>query len=546
MTNSIFTPKIKFLLVTLCLIFQTSAVEAKRKGCQKGGDCQNGYGDFYYTDGVRNGDRYAGGFRNGDRHGEGTYYWWGAKKGQTMSAMWANDRPVKAVKVSYPDGSKYSGGWDMYSGRRGEGKYTLPDGSYWHAEWFNDEMTRFAVRYDSWGKVLVESYIHPTNSDTSHKFVSKDLKPLNQPVSLNGSEPTILDIVDDKNSNPAPSSPERKSRSDELASKDPPTRAVAAGKEFIELGEDQFYFGGTRGGEPHGEGEMTWRDGRKYDGEWARGKRNGSGTFTYALDSTADKYEGSWIDDERYGYGVLTMKSGKVFDGSWIADDFKGNSKPIDNDGKSPSSRSEPQNYLTKQGISVTDAKQALRKVENAKMVHTAKLLRYEIQLLEGQSPTMSKRELKRLEKLVEGEVGQRDLLTKKQKKSMDKWMNKTDRALCMEWMTAPSLNIHQNSRQREIKRRGIDCWEYGDVDEEGRKSTQRFMDALNNIGRRGTSRASSSPKRNSNSGSRDPNAPYLTDTNSVIGGVMCSYSDGSVINLKNESYCPRRMGDSF
>ena len=178
MTNSIFTRKIMFLMITLCLIFQASAVEAKRKGCQKGGDCQNGYGDFYYTDGIRNGDRYAGGFRNGDRHGEGTYHWWGAKKGQTMSAMWANDRPVKSIKVSYPDGSKYSGGWDMYSGRRGEGKYTLPDGSYWHAEWFNDEMTRFAVRYDSWGKVLVESYIHPTNSDTSHKFVSEDLKPL--------------------------------------------------------------------------------------------------------------------------------------------------------------------------------------------------------------------------------------------------------------------------------------------------------------------------------------------------------------------------------
>ena len=81
---------------------------------------------------------------------------------------------------------------------------------------------------------------------------------------------------------------------------------------------------------------------------------------------------------------------------------------------------------------------------------------------------------------------------------------------------------------------------------EEGRKSTQRFMDALNNIGRRGTSRASNSEKRNSSSGSRDPNAPYLTDTNPVIGGVMCSYSDGSVVKRRNKNTCPRRMGDSF
>ena len=170
----------KLFVLTLGLIFQVSGVEAKRTGCQKGGNCQNGFGDFYYTDGPRNGDRYAGGFLNGERHGEGTYYWWGARKGQQISAIWAKDRPVEAVQVSYPDGSKYSGGWDMYNGKRGQGKYLLPDGSVWHADWVNDEMTSFAVKYDSWGKVLIESFIHPKSGGMNRKLIDENLEPIYQ------------------------------------------------------------------------------------------------------------------------------------------------------------------------------------------------------------------------------------------------------------------------------------------------------------------------------------------------------------------------------
>jgi len=171
---------LRLFALTFCLVFQVSAVEAKRTGCQKGGDCHNGVGDFYYTDGLRNGDRYAGGFLNGERHGEGTYYWWGARKGQQMSAIWAKDRPVEAVQVAYPDGSKYSGGWDMYNGKRGQGKLLLPDGSVWHADWVNDEMTSFAVKYDSWGKVLIESFIHPKSGSTNHKLIDENLEPIYQ------------------------------------------------------------------------------------------------------------------------------------------------------------------------------------------------------------------------------------------------------------------------------------------------------------------------------------------------------------------------------
>ena len=69
---------------------------------------------------------------------------------------------------------------------------------------------------------------------------------------------------------------------------------------------------------------MTWADGRKYEGEWKRGKRHGTGKYTYSRESTGDNYSGDWLDDKRSGFGTLTMKSGRVMGGRWISGDFKG------------------------------------------------------------------------------------------------------------------------------------------------------------------------------------------------------------------------------
>jgi hypothetical protein len=48
-----------------------------------------------------------------------------------------------------------------------------------------------------------------------------------------------------------------------------------------------------------GEGTLIWPSGRKYIGEWARGKRNGNGTM-YAADGTVGQ-SGLWIHDEFVG-----------------------------------------------------------------------------------------------------------------------------------------------------------------------------------------------------------------------------------------------------
>ena len=41
----------------------------------------------------------------------------------------------------------------------------------------------------------------------------------------------------------------------------------------------------------HGVGVLTWKDGKRYEGEFANDKREGEGTFTWA---DGRKYKGSW------------------------------------------------------------------------------------------------------------------------------------------------------------------------------------------------------------------------------------------------------------
>ena len=157
-----------FLLMSVVF---TNDANAKRRGCQPGGDCKNGFGDMYYTDSLRNGDRYAGGYKDGLRHGPGTYYWWGEKKGQIMAAVWELDQPVGEVLVTYADGSRYEGGWKMRSGREGIGTYFLPDNTHWLAEWSGDQKQGYGILYDSSGRILQESYFHSERGSRRNRLI---------------------------------------------------------------------------------------------------------------------------------------------------------------------------------------------------------------------------------------------------------------------------------------------------------------------------------------------------------------------------------------
>jgi len=66
-------------------------------------------------------------------------------------------------------------------------------------------------------------------------------------------------------------------------------------KGFGDKDTHPVYKGNVKNGKPHVQGTETLSDGKKYEGEWKDGKRNGQGTFTYPDDGR--KYEGEWKGD---------------------------------------------------------------------------------------------------------------------------------------------------------------------------------------------------------------------------------------------------------
>jgi hypothetical protein len=52
-----------------------------------------------------------------------------------------------------------------------------------------------------------------------------------------------------------------------------------------------------------GRGLETWADGRRYEGDFKAGKKDGEGTFYWPNGS---KYLGSWRNGKQHGLGIMT------------------------------------------------------------------------------------------------------------------------------------------------------------------------------------------------------------------------------------------------
>jgi len=66
----------------------------------------------------------------------------------------------------------------------------------------------------------------------------------------------------------------------------------------------------------HGNGVLTWEDGRRYCGQFARGKFHGSAVMTW-LDGR--QYKGQYWEDKKHGEGIFTWQDGRKYDGQWLA-----------------------------------------------------------------------------------------------------------------------------------------------------------------------------------------------------------------------------------
>ena len=65
-----------------------------------------------------------------------------------------------------------------------------------------------------------------------------------------------------------------------------------------------------------GRGIETWNDGRKYEGDFKNGKKDGAGTFEWP---NASKYIGAWRDDKQHGNGIyVNPKDNSKRQGTWV------------------------------------------------------------------------------------------------------------------------------------------------------------------------------------------------------------------------------------
>jgi len=68
-----------------------------------------------------------------------------------------------------------------------------------------------------------------------------------------------------------------------------------------------LYVGGFRNDEFHGEGTLTYPDGRLYEGQFSNGEFHGKGKEVFA---DGKQYEGQYIEGSFHGKGLLSNPNG--------------------------------------------------------------------------------------------------------------------------------------------------------------------------------------------------------------------------------------------
>ena len=110
------------------------------------------------------------------------------------------------------------------------------------------------------------------------------------------------------------------------------------GQGTVTYSNGKKYVGEFKNGKKHGQGTQTWTSGDKYVGEFKDGKYHGQGTYTY---SDGRKYVGEFKNWKQHGKGVSTARDGQrwytFYDGEFKKGHFHGQGKlvvtKIDDDG---------------------------------------------------------------------------------------------------------------------------------------------------------------------------------------------------------------------
>jgi hypothetical protein len=113
---------------------------------------------------------------------------------------------------------------------------------------------------------------------------------------------------------------------------EPPTSESSRDRTVLLILDGGLRYEGTiRNRKMHGEGKLTFPDGRVYEGGFADGQIEGEGTYTYP---DGRSYVGEFRNGMRNGYGILEFPSGEIYEGNWLDDKKNGQGIVIWPDGE--------------------------------------------------------------------------------------------------------------------------------------------------------------------------------------------------------------------
>ena len=289
-----------------------------------------------------NGDVYEGEVVCREPHGQGTYTW---ANGRKYEGEVVGREPHGNGKMTYPDGNVYTGQWKDGK-KHGHGTYTIGDidiyrakdsTSIYEGEWSDDKKHGTVIVTNGDGRTFIEEW-----RDDKCKGWWKDDK-TDCSWTLTGGGRTYHGEGNGADHKIFPWHDGRTHYDYDGKLWQLYTLTVTGYGKGMYKGAE--YEGQWKGGKPHGNGIMdhgdgtvsigewkdgrhtcsqnpnnnkgifTWKDGRKYDGQWYRGKPNGNGKMTYP---DGNVYTGQWKDGKQNdGNGEMTYSNGNVYTGQW-------------------------------------------------------------------------------------------------------------------------------------------------------------------------------------------------------------------------------------
>jgi len=72
--------------------------------------------------------------------------------------------------------------------------------------------------------------------------------------------------------------------------------------------------GQRKRGKPEGYGKMAFKEGTRFEGEWASGGYHGRGVY---YSRNGERFEGTWHDDRRHGTGIHILPDGRRYREVW-------------------------------------------------------------------------------------------------------------------------------------------------------------------------------------------------------------------------------------